>query len=223
MALYGIGKRDRAFGQYGSQHFQCWLRTGQTQRLPNQDRTKFMNDEGVRNETHISTEQHPPQTHPRFSGPHEDQERPRRSSPQTSQRAQTSSRLAFRSRDRIKTRPEFLACYSQGKKYHSRYFLLFCREADVTHGPVQTRLGLAMSRKSGNAVQRNRWKRLVREFFRQGQEAFPRGCDIVVVAKRGADPLRLGLTDVANDLHSVLRRVRRDYDEHANGSTQSRP
>lgn len=182
-----------------------------------------MKDEGVHNETHISTEQHPPQTHPRISGPHEDQKRASRSSPQTGQGAKTSGRLAFRGLDRIKTRPEFLTCYSQGKKYHSRYFLVFCREVGGTSGPVHTRLGLAMGRKTGNAVQRNRWKRLVREFFRQNREAFPRGCDIVVVAKHGTDPLRLGLTDVANDLHSVLRRVRRDYDEHAKGSAQRKP
>lgn len=47
----------------------------------------------------------------------------------------------------------------------------------------QTRLGLTVSRQVGNAVRRNRVKRLVREVFRQHRELFPEQADVVVVAK----------------------------------------
>ena len=47
------------------------------------------------------------------------------------------------------------------------------------------RLGLAISRKAaGNAVNRHRLKRRVRESFRLSQHALP-GCDIVVIARPG--------------------------------------
>lgn len=70
-----------------------------------------------------------------------------------------------------------------------------------------------MGRKIGNAVQRNRIKRLVREFFRLEREKFPLGMDIVIVAKRGIDPMKLCLTDIREDLCVPLGRVRRDVAE----------
>lgn len=50
------------------------------------------------------------------------------------------------------------------------------------------RLGLVVSRKCGNAVVRNRWKRSLREAFRLTQHDLPRQLDLVVIPRRGAKP-----------------------------------
>lgn len=50
------------------------------------------------------------------------------------------------------------------------------------------RLGLVVSRKCGNAVVRNRWKRGLREAFRLAQHDLPRHLDLVVLPRRGAKP-----------------------------------
>jgi len=47
-------------------------------------------------------------------------------------------------------------------------------------------LGITVSRKVGTAVTRNRLKRLVREAFRRRKTLFPRGLDLVFIAKKQA-------------------------------------
>lgn len=51
----------------------------------------------------------------------------------------------------------------------------------------KARLGLSVSRRVGNAVVRNKWKRAIREAFRTQQSRLPQGCDLVFRPKAGAE------------------------------------
>jgi ribonuclease P protein component len=50
------------------------------------------------------------------------------------------------------------------------------------------RLGLVVTRRLGKAVQRNRVKRVLREFFRRHRAGLP-AADLVIMAKKGAADL----------------------------------
>jgi ribonuclease P protein component len=56
------------------------------------------------------------------------------------------------------------------------------------NGLEHPRLGLSVSRKVGNAVVRNRWKRRLREAFRLNREALPQGVDLVVIPRAADEP-----------------------------------
>jgi ribonuclease P protein component len=55
----------------------------------------------------------------------------------------------------------------------------------IRNGLPWTRLGLTVGRKHGNAVRRNRLKRLLREAFRSESGLLPAGFDLVCVPKVG--------------------------------------
>jgi len=58
-----------------------------------------------------------------------------------------------------------------------------------TRAASEVKLGLAVSRRVGNAVARNRVKRLVREWFRRNRSGLPPATDWVVIARSGAADL----------------------------------
>jgi ribonuclease P protein component len=76
------------------------------------------------------------------------------------------------------------------------------RAADEPSPP--TRLGVTVTKKVGNAVVRNRIKRLVREVFRLQRARLPAGLDLVWVAKQQA--ATASFADVVADFEAVIRR-----------------
>ncbi len=84
---------------------------------------------------------------------------------------------------RLRRKSEYSKVYGCGERLHTRNFLVFA----LARPESQARLGLAVTRKAGPAVSRNRIKRVLREFFRLHRQGLP-GMDIVITPKRHLNP-----------------------------------
>lgn len=76
-------------------------------------------------------------------------------------------------------------------------------------GAAPWRLGLAVTKKTGSAVWRNRVRRLIRECFRLEQDIVPSGFDYVVVPKRSLDPRSLTMAALRPEITGLLRSAAR--------------
>ncbi|HKJ71042.1 MAG TPA: ribonuclease P protein component [Gammaproteobacteria bacterium] len=110
-----------------------------------------------------------------------------------------SASRGFPQAQRLKRPEEFRRVFDQGSKAVGRFFVVFARPVDG--GPA--RLGVAVSRKVGNAVRRNRIKRVIREEFRQACGLGRR--ELVVVARTSA--ANAGRDELVRDLRSLWKRV----------------
>lgn len=88
----------------------------------------------------------------------------------------------FQPAQRLRHKSEFDRVYRESRRSADGYFAILTRNS----GGSIPRLGLSIAARTvGNAVRRNRIKRLIRESFRQHQHELP-AVDIVVNARSGA-------------------------------------
>ncbi|MCU0703458.1 MAG: ribonuclease P protein component [Fimbriiglobus sp.] len=93
----------------------------------------------------------------------------------------TNPTFPFPQHVRLKTPAQFKAVYDQKRSVSDGVLVVYVAANDLPH----SRVGLSVSRKVGNAVVRNRWKRLLREAFRLHQAAWPAGYDFILIPRSG--------------------------------------
>ena len=107
---------------------------------------------------------------------------------------------ALGKKERVRKRKHYLDIYKKGRRVHSNNFTVI-----LSPNPSgEKRLGVAVGKKVGNAVQRNRIKRLLREFFRLHKDRLPDSQDVVIIAKR--DVPSLTYQDVCLELEGLLKK-----------------
>jgi ribonuclease P protein component len=81
----------------------------------------------------------------------------------------------------LRTTGEFQRVYRSGRRHWGDGFALIV----LANALEYNRLGISVHRKAGNAVRRNRIKRLIREVFRLNRDLFPAAVDVVVTIRPG--------------------------------------
>lgn len=90
----------------------------------------------------------------------------------------------LRKRRILRRRGDFQRVYRSGKSFANRYLVLYIVKSARAEGQV----GFAAGKKLGNAVTRNRVKRLLRECYRQNQFSLQKGYNLLLVGRLAAVP-----------------------------------
>ena len=109
--------------------------------------------------------------------------------------------------DRILKRREFVTLSKSGRRIQNEHFIAIF--AVARHG--RSRLGITVKKKVGKAVERNRIKRFVREFFRLNRHLYSGKWDINIIAKRQI--AGVSAEKVYRALQDIFDRIS-NYDDH---------
>jgi ribonuclease P protein component len=100
---------------------------------------------------------------------------------------------------KLRKRGEYTRVYERGARLRGRFMTCFA----LPNGLDSPRLGIAASQKIGNAVTRNRAKRLVRELFRAHKPL--KAIDIVFVPRR--EMVHAAWREIEADYRAALQRI----------------
>jgi ribonuclease P protein component len=108
---------------------------------------------------------------------------------------------SFPKKERLLKRRDFQDALRKGKRYSSSNFVVVVR-------PVKEetiKIGFIAGKRVGKAPERNRFKRLLREFYRLNKNLFPPSCKIIIIVKPYT-PL-LAYKNLTEELENLLSAI----------------
>lgn len=84
---------------------------------------------------------------------------------------------------RIKDSKEFNDIINNGRKIKNNYFSIYYKDKKMQN----SRFGITLAKKFGNAVKRNYYKRIMREIIRNNLNIFSNLSDYIIIMKRDCE------------------------------------
>ena len=104
----------------------------------------------------------------------------------------------------LKKNYEFRTVLTKGICYRGNLINIFIKKNNKNIN----KLGIAVSKKSGNSVKRNKIKRLIRENYRILEENLQIGNNIIILWKKNADFQQFNFYDIKEDCENLFNKCK---------------
>lgn len=111
----------------------------------------------------------------------------------------------FSKKERLRKRKEFQKVFYEGKVFNNDQIIVYA----LLNNSEVSRLGITVGRKFGNAVKRNRLKRIFREAYRLNKQLLHRGVDIIIIPRSGFSDLIL--TSIEERFKNLLIQIDKKF------------
>lgn len=109
-------------------------------------------------------------------------------------------RYTFPKTEHLLKKWEFERIFNENKKYTGKYLILH-----ILQNQPNRKVGILVSRKIGNAVKRNRIKRLIREAYRLNRHLLSSSIHLVITPRH--DISKLKYKDIDEDLLEIYNHL----------------
>lgn len=103
----------------------------------------------------------------------------------------------------LKKNYEFKNVLSKGRFYLGKYVTVYIKKNNKNENYI----GIAVNTKVGNAVKRNRIKRLIRESYRLNKEQLKKGSDIVFMWNKQSDIDRANFSEIYKEICFLMNKA----------------
>lgn len=98
----------------------------------------------------------------------------------------------------LKNSRDFQRVYDRGKSYANRYLVIFFRKNNLN----ENRAGFVTTKKLGNAVKRNKYRRRLRESYRLYQDRIEKGHDMIFLFRNNIP--EIGYAEIDSALKHIV-------------------
>ena len=109
----------------------------------------------------------------------------------------------------LKKNYEFKNLFSKGKFFYGKYIHIYIKKTNSNYN----KLGIAISRKQGKAVYRNRIKRLIKENYKNFENEIEKGINILIVINKEQNIKEINFDNINKEiLLNIIKRKIKDKD-----------